>query len=74
MLLVSFLLWLCGISCDLCTVGAFATICLTEVREKHCCHRSVFGGEKVTVFSGVPPVVFFCMTLHFCSYHFPFSF
>lgn len=74
MLLVSFLLWLCGIFCDLCAVTAFATICLTAVGDTHCCRGSVFGGEKATAFSGVPPVVFFYMTLHFYSHHFPSSF
>ena len=74
MLLVSFLLWRCGIFCDLCTVTAFATVCLAAVGDGRCCHGAGFGREKTTAFSGVPPIGFFYMTLHFCSYHFPFSF
>lgn len=43
MLLVSFLLWLCRIFCDLCIIIAFAAICLTAVGVMYCCHGSVFG-------------------------------
>lgn len=59
MLLVSFLLWLCGIFCDLCTVTAFAPTYLTAAGGRHCCHMAGFCGKKVTVFLGVPPAGFF---------------
>lgn len=64
MLLVSFLLWLCGMCCDLCAVTAFTTACSAAAGDGHCGHGSGSGGEKVTAFSGVPPVVFWVFFLY----------
>lgn len=50
MLLVSFLLWLCRMFCDPCTITAFATICLTAMGDRQCCHESLWGKVSYRIF------------------------
>lgn len=72
MLLVSFLLWLCGMCCELCTLTAAAALCAGRgALQPHGC---LLWKERCCVFrcSSCCFVVFFYVTPHFCSYHFRF--
>lgn len=71
MLLVSFLLWLCRIFCDLCIVTACAAICLTAVGITYCCHGPVFGEGSLLHFQVFLLLVFSVYDTAY-SHHFPF--